>query len=356
MLERLRRSSGQWQKTQKKESGETSTPEHGMVSETGAHRKGKGKDRTPTTRAGRDCALKTATSEFVDVRGLRYHVQRWGRPQAPKLFLLHGWMDVAASFQFLVDALIHDWCVLSPDWRGFGESGWSTGSYLFADYLADLEALLDWFAPGEPIDLAGHSLGGNVACIYAGVRPERVRAVVSLEGFGIHRAQSVEAPERYARWLDEQAQPPRLAAYPSLERVASRLRKNNPRLTAEQAVFLARHWARGDPNGGFVLKADPRHKMKSPVLYRIEEAMACWRRVRAPVLWIEGAVSPIRSWLGEDESGFAARMRAFGNLRHELVPGAGHMLHHDAPAPVAALIEEFLWRPAAPGETGNQGQ
>ncbi|MFO1204282.1 MAG: alpha/beta hydrolase [Burkholderiales bacterium] len=289
--------------------------------------------------------MKRATSEFVDVRGLRYHVLRWGDPQAPKLFLLHGWMDVAASFQFLADALEHEWCILAPDWRGFGESGWAAGSYLFADYLADLEALLDHYASGETTRLVGHSLGGNVACIYAGVRPDRVDAVVSLEGFGVHRTQSVEAPERYARWLDEQADPPRLADYPSLERVAWRLQKNNPRLTRERAAFLAQHWARARADGGYVLKADPRHKMKSPVLYRIEEALACWRRVRAPVLWIEGSVSPIRDWLGENEAGFEARTAAFPNLCHAVIPAAGHMLHHDAPAEVAAVVESFLPRP-----------
>lgn len=293
--------------------------------------------------------MKAATSEYVDVRGLRYRVQRWGDPRAPKLFLLHGWMDVAASFQFLVDAFDGDWCVLAPDWRGFGESAWAAGSYLFADYLADLEALLDHYAPDETANLVGHSLGGNVACIYAGVRPHRVRRAVSLEGFGIQRAQPVEAPERYARWLDEQTNPPRLADYPSLQRVAWRLQKNNPRLTDEQAAFLAQHWVRPGADGGFALKADPRHKMKSPVLYRLEEAMACWRRVRSPVLWLEGGASPIRSWLKEDDSGFAARMQAFTDLRHEIVPGAGHMLHHDAPQAVARLLENFVGDNSAAG-------
>jgi pimeloyl-ACP methyl ester carboxylesterase len=286
--------------------------------------------------------VKPATSEFVELRGLRHHVRRWGDASAPKLFLLHGWMDVSASFQFLVDALTSEWCVLAPDWRGFGDSGRSPGGYLFADYLADLEALLDRYSPDTAANVIGHSLGGNVACIYAGVRPHRVRCAVSLEGFGIQRAQPVEAPERYARWLDDLANPPRLADYPSLQRIAWRLKKNNPRLTDEKAAFLARHWARRTARGGFVLKADPRHKMKSPVLYRLEEAMACWRRVRVPVLWIEGGASPIRAWLKEDEAGFAARMQVFPNLRHSVVPDAGHMLHHDAPAEVARLIESFV--------------
>ena len=288
--------------------------------------------------------MKASTSEFLAVRGLRYHVRRWGDPLAPKLFLLHGWMDVSASFQFLVDALQGEWCVLAPDWRGFGESAWSAG-YLFADYLGDLEALLDRYAPDEPSNLVGHSLGGNVACIYAGVRPHRARCVISLEGFGVQRSAPLEAPERYSRWLDEQLDPPRLSAYPSFERVAWRLRKNNPRLTDAMASFLAQHWATRQADGEIVLKADPRHKMKSPVLYRLEEALACWRRVQAPVLWVEGGASPIRRWLNEDDAGFAARMTAFPDLRHEVVPGAGHMLHHDSASAVAALIEDFLVRP-----------
>jgi pimeloyl-ACP methyl ester carboxylesterase len=314
-----------------------------MASGCGSDGRGKGKGKSDSRRAGLrpGVALKASTSEFVPVRGLRYHVRRWGDPHAPKLFLLHGWMDMSASFQYLVDALRGDWSVLAPDWRGFGESAWSS-SYLFAEYLGDLEALLDRYAPGEPANLVGHSLGGNVACVYAGARPDRVRRVVSLEGFGIQRAEALEAPERYGRWLDEQRVPPRQSTYPSFERVAWRLKKNNPRLTDAMASFLAQHWAQRGDDAQVALRADPRHKMKSAVLYRLEEALACWRRVRAPVLWIEGGASPIRAWLKEDAAGFASRMAAFPDLRHELIPEAGHMLHHDAPSTVAAIIEDFL--------------
>jgi len=44
---------------------------------------------------------------FVPIRTLSYHVRLWGQPQPGQtpLVLLHGWMDVAASFQFVVDAL-----------------------------------------------------------------------------------------------------------------------------------------------------------------------------------------------------------------------------------------------------------
>src|SRR5882672_8409549 len=152
--------------------------------------------------------MKPSDSLFVPLRGLRYHCRCWGREGAPALFMLHGWMDVGASFQFLVDALRGDWHVLAPDWRGFGQSEWCQDGYWFPDYLADLEALLDHFVGDEPARLVGHSLGGNVVMLYAGARPQRVARVVSLEGFGIPAEASVKAPAKYAKWLDALQQPP----------------------------------------------------------------------------------------------------------------------------------------------------
>jgi pimeloyl-ACP methyl ester carboxylesterase len=65
---------------------------------------------------------RTARSEFLPVRNLRYHVLSWGerRSGVPPLVLVHGWMDVAASFQFVVDAFEQDRYVIAPDLRGFG--------------------------------------------------------------------------------------------------------------------------------------------------------------------------------------------------------------------------------------------
>ena len=66
--------------------------------------------------------MKKSRSEFINLRGLRTHVRHWGTAGAPKLFMLHGWMDVAASYQFVVDALSHDHYVIAPDWRGYGKT------------------------------------------------------------------------------------------------------------------------------------------------------------------------------------------------------------------------------------------
>ena len=286
--------------------------------------------------------VKASASEFVGVRGLSYHVRTWGDDVAPLLVMLHGWMDVGASFQFLVDQLTRDWRVVAPDWRGFGESEWCADGYWFADYVADLDHLLSHFTPGEPARVVGHSLGGNVACIYAGVRPERVSRVVSLEGFGIPAEAPEHAPDKMAKWLSALREPPAFAPYANLAAVADRLQKNNPRMPRERADFLAAHWAEALPDGSARLRSDPRHKLPFPIAYRIDEVRAAWQRVTAPVLWVGAAESFVPRWLGEDEAGLARRLAAFRDARLVTIADAGHMLHHDQPAAVAAAIEPFL--------------
>ena len=147
-------------------------------------------------------ALRAPESQFVEIRGLRYHLRHWRGDPAQRMVLLHGWMDVSASFQFLVDALARDWDVVAPDWRGYGLTDWGRSDcYWFPDYLADLDALLERIQPDAPANLAGHSLGGNVACLYAGVKPQRIAKLVNLEGFGMAPTRPEQAPRRYARWL-----------------------------------------------------------------------------------------------------------------------------------------------------------
>jgi pimeloyl-ACP methyl ester carboxylesterase len=287
--------------------------------------------------------MRQSESQFLQVRGLRYHVRRWPSPGAPKMVLLHGWMDVSASFQFVVDALQRAWDVYAPDWRGYGLTEWARADgYWFPDYIADLDFLLGEFEPREPLNLVGHSLGGNVGALYAGVRPQRVRRFVNLEGFGMAPTRAEQAPERYARWLEELREPPRLRPYESFAVLAERLRKGNPRLSPQKAEYLARHWGQEVPGKGVMLRGDPAHKVVNPVLYRYEEARACWRAVAAPVLWVEGEQSDTPKRLHLDENALAERRAAFRDLRYARVPDAGHMLHHDQPEKVARLVEDFL--------------
>ncbi len=293
-------------------------------------------------------------STFLPVRGLRYHVLQWGDASLataarPPLLMLHGWMDVGASFQFAVDALaaadgFERW-IIAPDWRGFGlTDAPGVDSYWFPDYLGDLEALLDALAIAGPIDLLGHSMGGNVAMSYAGLRQQRIRRLVNLEGFGQPASEPRHAPRRLVQWLDELKQPQALRSYDSVAAVAERLMKNNPLLTADKATWLAPHWAAAGPDGRWRILGDPAHKRVNPVLYRVPEVLETWKLISAPMLWAEGDLTDVSKWWGTryPRSEFLERLAVVPQVQQVVLSPCGHMLHHDQPEALAGHLSAFL--------------
>ncbi len=288
---------------------------------------------------------RASNSQFLDIRSLRCHVRTWGDASAPKLFLLHGWMDISASWQFMVDELEGNWHVIAPDWRGFGKSQWCANGYWFPDYYADLDALLDHFSPRDPVNLVGHSMGGNVACVYAGVRPQRVRKLVSMEGFGLRATNPEDAPARIAKWLDELRKPPTFKPYSTWEELAARLRDSSKQLSKGQARFLASEHAIETAEGKIAFSSDAFHKATNPLLYRLDDAKACWRRISAPTLWMMGDASALmQHFYGAGHEALEERAACFAHLDQITLAGAGHMLHHDQPQAAAKALESFLAR------------
>jgi len=302
---------------------------------------------------------RAARSVFVPLRGQRYHCHVWGdasqvTAERPPLVMVHGWMDVGASFQFVVDALRQNRMVIAPDWRGYGRTeGPATDSYWFPDYLGDLDALLDsaelGLGPNTGVDLAGHSMGGNVVMSYAAVRPARIRRLINLEGFGLPETRPHHAPRRLAQWLDDLKTPQRLKTYDTLDAVAERLRSNNPRLPEDKAAWLAPHWSRLADDGRWHIQGDPAHKRSNPMLYRKDEILEGWKLIQAPALWVEGADTDVARFWGDryPRADFESRIALVPNLSKVTLPDCGHMLHHDQPQALAAAIEGFLDTPAS---------
>ena len=339
-------------------------------------------------------------SEFVPIRGLRYHVRIWDSANAsasdpaasagPPLVLVHGWMDVGASYQFMVDAFSNAFTegriIIAPDWRGFGLTSGSAGShhaapdntrqatilpddtlgnaqgesrpeaaslgtvdsYWFGDYLADLDFLLDHYAPGQAVDLVGHSMGGNVAMTYAGVRPERIRRLVNLEGFGQPATEPAEAPDRYAKWMDELKSLQRgdmdLKGYADVCGVAKRLMKTNPRLSEDKANWLAMHWSRPDATGKWQVLGDAAHKVVSANIYRADETLELYKRISMPLLAVEASDDSLgKWWKGQFTlAQYHERLKLVKQSTVAVIQDAGHMLHHDRPEQLALMIADFL--------------
>lgn len=279
-------------------------------------------------------------SEFLQVRGLRSHIRRWGDPEAPKVFLLHGLLDLSATFEDFAQALVPRYQVLAPDMRGFGESEWAPGGYWFQDYLGDLDRILLHYAPEEPLRLVGHSMGAQVASLFAGLRPERVRKLVLLDGLFLPDMPPNLAPKRFRAWLDELLEEPKEKTYASFVELAGRVRRQHPQLSDERALFVAQCWGREEKPGRIVLRADPAHRQHGPGLYRAAESEAIWRQVTAETLFLDAGKSLFGRAISEEER--ARRRACFRRRKAASVPQAGHMLHFDAPLDTARIVLEFL--------------
>src|SRR6202795_1011515 len=180
------------------------------------------------------------------------HLTRWGPPPSesePPVVLLHGGLDCGETFQFMVDALQRDWPLAALDWRGFGRSEWPQEGYWFPDYLGDLDGVLDLLSPAAPARIVGHSMGGNIACSYAGIRPERVRCVINLEGFGLARTSPVQAPARMRKWLDQLKNLPLRKDYAACDDLPGIIRFRYRRFSAAQAAFVPAAWGKLDGGG-----------------------------------------------------------------------------------------------------------
>jgi pimeloyl-ACP methyl ester carboxylesterase len=283
------------------------------------------------------------SSHFYESQRLRLRYVDWGNASRPPLVLVHGGRDHARSFDALARRLRAAWHVVVPDLRGHGESEWAKGgSYAMPELVLDLDALLERLGQG-PAVLVGHSLGGAIVLHYAGLRPERVRKVVAIEGLGASPAMRAEllahtAAERLARFVDAArdaaGRTPR--RYASLEEAAVRMREAHPYLSEADALHLARHGTRRDADGSRVWRYDPMVLVPNASRPDYEGLESLWARIACPVLLVRGAAS----WASDPV--VDGRAAAFRDARLVNVEGAGHWVHHERFEAFATALEEFL--------------
>lgn len=274
---------------------------------------------------------------------LRLHYVDWGNEDGSPLVLVHGGRDHCRSWDWVARALRDRYHVLAPDLRGHGDSEWVRGApYAEADYFVDLDQLLHQKA-AFPVTLIGHSLGGGIVLRYAGVYPERVCKVVSVEGWTPPpslKRELLDAPlhERLAHWAAEvreaAGRTPR--RYQSLAEAEQRMRRENPHLSSEQARHLTIHGTNQNEDGTYSWKFDHRGRMFSPGRLREQDSHELWKRIRCPTLLVRGN----ESWASNPrETGLVG---AFPDARLVNVEGAGHFVHHDRLHEFLRIVEEFL--------------
>lgn len=286
--------------------------------------------------------IKIGDSSFLDIRGKKYHLKIWGQPDAPKLFYLHGWADTGTTFQFVIDAMQSNWQVIAIDWRGFGKTEHQNSCYWFPDYLADLDLILEAYSPDEAVTLIGHSMGANVASLYAGIKPERVNQLINIEGFGLSDSDPNNAPVTYRRWLEKQESTPKFNGYLSYDELVPRITKRSPTMKLDRAAFVAKEWAYEDSDGHVSLRADPYHKLPNAIQYRRSEAEACWNNITAKTIFIWGEHTNFNKEMDLMRNMTSAN-HPFTKAEIVCIKNTGHMIHFENPESLAAVLEDFLF-------------
>jgi pimeloyl-ACP methyl ester carboxylesterase len=225
-------------------------------------------------------------SHFFYSHRLKLQFWDWGSDGKPAMILVHGGLDHARNWDWVARHLSSDFHVYALDLRGHGNSQHAHGaSYTLAEHVLDLSALVDVI--GEtPVLLIGHSLGGAIVMTYAGIFPERVAKVVSIEGLGPPPTLALhdKASNRMRSWISKvrkiEKREPR--SYENLDAAVSRMKEVNPHLSDEVARNLTLHGTNWNSDGSLVWKFDNFVRAFSPVGYNREDAEEIFRSDRLP--------------------------------------------------------------------------
>ncbi len=271
----------------------------------------------------------------VGPRGLRLRLCEWGSPDdRPPTLILHGFLEQGAAWNRVAAFLPGH--VIAPDQRGHGlsEHIGAGGFYHFWDYVSDVDALVTEL--GGTVNLVGHSMGGTVACYFAGARNTAVERLVLVEGIGPPDMLPI-ALLRARTFLEDLRKPRQHAPVASLADAVSRMRRWNTSMPDEEAERLARRITRpADDGQGLVWTWDPLHRAASPNPFSASIFQKWLGAITAPTLLLEGSSSVFRV------PDAAERVAAFPNARSETIQNAGHLVHHDRPEALARVIREHF--------------
>lgn len=283
------------------------------------------------------------TSHTYFSQRLRLHYVDWGNPSAPPLLLVHGGRDHCRNWDWVAAALRHEWHIIAPDLRGHGDSQWSPdGNYSMSGYIYDLAQLIHQ-QKLAPVTILAHSLGGNISLRYAGIYPESVKKLISIEGLGpspkmIAERQKKTIDQRMQEWIDEQrglsGRLPR--RYASIEDAFKRMQGENKHLSPEQARHLTVQGVNQNEDGTYSWKFDNYVRAWPPYDMTHAEMEHLWSRITCPTLLVYGK----ESWASNPaEDG---RIKSFRNAEVVSFERAGHWVHHDRLDAFLAKVRAFL--------------
>lgn len=283
------------------------------------------------------------TSHSYFSQRLKLHYLDWGNETAPHMLLIHGIHDHCHTWDWVAQTLCSAFHVVVPDLRGHGDSDWAIGgAYGHIDDVYDLAQLVHQDEL-DPVHIIAHSLGGTLACIFAGIYPEKIASLTVLEGVG-------GMPDWYVRgsttretlkfWIDSNRKMAGRTArrYPSLAEAFKRMQKSNPHLDEQRARHLTVHGSNRNEDGSYTWKFDNYTHSRPPYDIPYDQIQELWREITCPVLLITATEGyPYR--IGQNDTA-----KHFRNVESALIERAGHWVHHDQLDQFLKVTLDFLQR------------
>lgn len=281
--------------------------------------------------------MNAAAEIALDLPHLRLAARTWGDPALPRLLALHGWLDNAATFDALAPKLCTHFHIVALDLPGHGHSQWRPPGtfYHYVDYLHDVLASADALG-WERFGLLGHSLGGAVASMLAGIVPQRIERLLLIEALGPLSLPADQTLAQLRRAFAERASvgSKALRVFADLhEAAAARMRAGD--LSHAAAMQLVARGTRAVP-GGLSWSSDPRLTLSSPVRYTEEQIIAVLHGIEAPTCMVLAQPEP--EFLSRER--VDARIAAVKHINVQRLPGSHH-LHLENPQPIADAMVGF---------------
>ena len=285
-------------------------------------------------------------SRTLSASGVRLAVYEWGEPDAEPLILVHGGFDFARTFDVFAPLLAAaGYRVVSWDHRGHGDSQHADLYSWLADER-DLLAVVDSVTRG-PCVAIGHSKGGSMLVHVIQAMPHRFSRFVAIDGLPFRRPppdvaereRTLMLHEEITSWLDHRLRANGLKRPPgTLEQLAKRRARMNPRLSHAWLLYLAQHGARRDEDG-YRWKIDPSLRMGGFGPWRSRWATDSLPGFPIPMLALLGSEHEPMGWgvTREDIEPYLPR-----SARLQVFPDTGHFIHIERPRETANAVLEFL--------------
>ena len=258
----------------------------------------------------------------------------WGG-DGPPVLALHGLASSAHWYDLTAPWLREKYRIKAPDQRGHGETTQAEDGYDWPTLAGDAVSFMDRMGHGRFAAL-GHSWGGNVAINVAALHPDRVSALVLIEGG------TLSPPTRFAEFKR------RLASrnvsgtrQDFLERIGSQLAI----CWNEDVARIVQTMVWEDDHGQIYDFLRPENHAQ--VIWQMwhRPASDTWPLITCPTLLVAAGPTPDRAgseFSRVKQSGVEAATRAIKGSRVHWVPETIHDIGYHKPKQLAEVIDGFL--------------